>query len=361
MPNFNEQPNFDLKVPTLPNYNIGWLHRFNEALQALVNRTRYLYENGTGTSVEIVNNLTTSDATKALSAEMGVFIAESFGQAIADLIQDVALKADLDSPNFTGNPAAPTQVQGTNDGKLATTQFVNDAVYNAINALISSAPENLNQLNELATALNNDPNFATTVLSAVANKLAIDVVMTLTTQQKNNVFASLGLQAGATAQNTDGLGEGSNKYFTEARVLASVLAGLVTTNSSAVVATDTVLVALGKLQKQASDLFANQRYQFLNDSTTAQTTYTVPASAVTENGRTIIELTNASLTSITVNAATGVGKIVGDSVYVKIMQPYTAQALLASGVSLEGDLTFSYQYQTKCLAYKGSNTWSVVG
>ena len=32
-----------------------------------------------------------------------------------------------------------------------------------------------------------------------------------------------------------------------------------------------------------------------------------------------------------------------------------------SGVTLNGDLTFSYQYQTKTLIYKGSNTWKVVG
>ncbi|WP_297927428.1 hypothetical protein [uncultured Agitococcus sp.] len=106
---------------------------------------------------------------------------------------------------------------------------------------------------------------------------------------------------------------------------------------------------------------ANQRYQFLNDSTTTLTTYTVPASAVTENGRTIIELSNNSLTSITVNTSTGTGKSVGDSVNISITGTYAAQALVASGVSLQGDLTFSYQYETKTLVYKGSNVWKVVG
>lgn len=306
MPNFTEQSNFDDKVPSLPEYNIGWLHRFNEALQAVVNRTRYLLENGSGASVEIVNNLTTSDPNKALSAEMGVFIAQYIGDAITEL----ALKAPLISPVFTGNPAAPTQTQGTNDSKLATTQFVNDAVYNAINALISSAPENLNQLNELAAALNNDPDFATTVLNAVANKLAIDVIMTLTTQQKNNVFVSLGLGSMANAN--------ASNYLS----------------------------------------VANSRYQFVADT---GTTYTVPASAVTENGRTIIELSNNSLTSITVDTNTGAGKTSGDSVHISITGTYAGQALVASGVTLEGDLTFSCQYQTKTLVYKGSDVWKVVG
>ena len=53
---------------------------------------------------------------------------------------------------------------------------------------------------------------------------------------------------------------------------------------------------------------ANSRYQFVSD---AGTTYTVPASAVTANGNTIIELSNNSLTSITVNAATATGKTAG--------------------------------------------------
>lgn len=100
------------------------------------------------------------------------------------------------------------------------------------------------------------------------------------------------------------------------------------------------------------------RYQFVTDD---NTTYIVPASAVTANGNTIIELSNNSLTSITINAATGTGKTAGDSVNISITGTYAAQALVASGVTLQGDLTFSYQYDTKTLVYKGSNVWKVVG
>jgi hypothetical protein len=106
---------------------------------------------------------------------------------------------------------------------------------------------------------------------------------------------------------------------------------------------------------------ADVRYVFLNDSTTSLTTYTVPASAVTAVGRTIIELSNNSLTSITINAATGTGKSVGDSVNVSITGAYAAQVLVGSGATLEGDLTFSYQHQTKTLIYNGSDTWKIVG
>jgi len=100
---------------------------------------------------------------------------------------------------------------------------------------------------------------------------------------------------------------------------------------------------------------------FLNDSTTSLTTYTVPASAVTAVGRTIIELSNDYLTSITINAATGTGKSVGDSVNISITGIYDAQELVGSGAALQGDLVFGYQHQTKTLVYKGSNVWKIVG
>ena len=108
---------------------------------------------------------------------------------------------------------------------------------------------------------------------------------------------------------------------------------------------------------------ADVRYVFLNDSTTAQNTYTVPASAVTATGRTIIELPNNSLTSITIDTDTGAGKTSGDSVNISITGTNANVQVLAAGagVTLQGDLTFSYPHQTKTLVYKGSNVWKVVG
>jgi len=103
---------------------------------------------------------------------------------------------------------------------------------------------------------------------------------------------------------------------------------------------------------------ANSRYQFVSD---AGTTYTVPASAVTANGNTIIELSNNSLTNITVNAATATGKTAGDSVTIHITGTYAAQALVADGVTINGTLAFSANAKIKTLIYRGSNTWTVLG
>ncbi len=103
---------------------------------------------------------------------------------------------------------------------------------------------------------------------------------------------------------------------------------------------------------------ANSRYQFVSD---AGTTYTVLASAVTANGNTIIELSNNSLTSITVNTSTATGKTAGDSVTIQITGTYGAQILVASGVTLNGTLAFSANAKIKTLIYRGSNTWTVLG
>ena len=103
---------------------------------------------------------------------------------------------------------------------------------------------------------------------------------------------------------------------------------------------------------------ANSRYQFVSN---AGTTYTVPASAVTANGNTIIELSNNSLTSITINTSTATGKTAGDSVTIHITGTYAAQLLVASGVTLNGTLAFSANAKIKTLIYRGSNVWSVLG
>lgn len=46
----------------------------------------------------------------------------------AEMVAALALKAPLNSPVFTGVPAAPTAASGTNTTQIATTAFVEDAV-----------------------------------------------------------------------------------------------------------------------------------------------------------------------------------------------------------------------------------------
>ena len=99
---------------------------------------------------------TTATAVAAVQADVD--------QNEADADAAIALKADIASPTFTGTPAAPTAGAGTNTTQLATTAFVTAAVA----AVIDSAPGALDTLNELAAALGDDANFATTITNSIA-------------------------------------------------------------------------------------------------------------------------------------------------------------------------------------------------
>jgi hypothetical protein len=78
----------------------------------------------------------------------------------------VASKAPLASPALTGTPTAPTASAGTNTTQIATTAFVKSEV----DAVIAAAPGALNTLDELAAALGDDANFASTVTTNLASK-----------------------------------------------------------------------------------------------------------------------------------------------------------------------------------------------
>jgi|TARA_R110002124_G_scaffold67059_1_gene182209 hypothetical protein len=80
--------------------------------------------------------------------------------------------APLASPALTGTPTAATAAQGTNSTQVATTAFVATEV----NAVIAAAPAALDTLNELAAALGDDANYATTTTNAIAAKLTTPVI-----------------------------------------------------------------------------------------------------------------------------------------------------------------------------------------
>ncbi|ELY7390870.1 phage tail protein [Cronobacter universalis] len=86
----------------------------------------------------------------------------------------LATKAPLASPALTGTPTAPTAAQTVNSTQIATTAFVKAAIA----ALVASSPAALDTLNELAAALGNDPNFATTMTNALAGKQPLDATLT---------------------------------------------------------------------------------------------------------------------------------------------------------------------------------------
>ncbi|EQB0151876.1 gp53-like domain-containing protein [Enterobacter hormaechei] len=115
------------------------------------------------------------------------------------------LKAPLTSPTLTGTPKAPTAAQTVNDTQIATTAFVKAA----ISALVGgSTPEGLDTLSELAAALNNDPQFATTMKKALEGKQPLNQTLTdLSGKTVAGILEYLGL--GEAAKRS--IGNGANQ------------------------------------------------------------------------------------------------------------------------------------------------------
>ncbi|PMU25090.1 MULTISPECIES: phage tail protein [unclassified Pseudomonas] len=80
------------------------------------------------------------------------------------------LKAPANNPILTGLPECPTAPTGSNNRLIANAAFVQKTVQDAITAVMDGAPGALDTLKELATALGNDPNFSTTILTALGTK-----------------------------------------------------------------------------------------------------------------------------------------------------------------------------------------------
>ncbi|EBO4170778.1 prophage tail fiber N-terminal domain-containing protein [Salmonella enterica] len=95
-------------------------------------------------------------------------------KAVKTVMGEVQTKAPLDSPALTGTPTAPTPETTAAGIEIATAAFVAAKVAQ----LVGSAPETLDTLKELADALGNDPNFATTVLNKLAGKQPLDETLT---------------------------------------------------------------------------------------------------------------------------------------------------------------------------------------
>ncbi|EGA9821560.1 shikimate transporter [Salmonella enterica] len=95
-------------------------------------------------------------------------------KAVKAVMSEAQTKAPLDSPAFTGTPTTPTPPDDAKGLQTANAEFVRKLIA----ALVGSVPESLDTLQELADALGNDPNFATTVLNKLAGKQPLDETLT---------------------------------------------------------------------------------------------------------------------------------------------------------------------------------------
>jgi uncharacterized protein (UPF0371 family) len=89
---------------------------------------------------------------------------------------------------------SPAQIADTETvaNKTWSSTKINDAITTAISALTTGAPAAMNTLDELANALGDDANFASTITTALSNRLRFDAAQALTAPQKVQGNANLG-------------------------------------------------------------------------------------------------------------------------------------------------------------------------
>ncbi|EDT9332298.1 hypothetical protein BOI54_001445 [Salmonella enterica subsp. enterica serovar Sandiego] len=123
-------------------------------------------------------------------------------KAVKAVMSEAQTKAPLDSPAFTGAPTTPTPPDDAKGLQTANAEFVRKLIA----ALVGSVPESLDTLQELADALGNDPNFATTVLNKLAGKQPLDETLTaLSGKSVDGLIEYVGL--GEAAKRNVGTGE----------------------------------------------------------------------------------------------------------------------------------------------------------
>jgi hypothetical protein len=112
-------------------------------------------------SSQLANYLTTATAASTyltISSASSTYLTQSSASSTY---------APLASPALTGSPTTPNVSAGDSSTKIANTSFVMTAVAN----LVNGAPEALNTLAELATALGSDASFSTTISASIGGKL----------------------------------------------------------------------------------------------------------------------------------------------------------------------------------------------
>jgi hypothetical protein len=249
---------------------------------------------------------TTATAVAAVQADVD--------QNEADADAAIALKADIASPTFTGTPAAPTAGAGTNTTQLATTAFVTAAVA----AVIDSAPGALDTLNELAAALGDDANFATTITNSIAAVQAdVDQNEVDSDAAESALSGRLDtLEADPTTASAVAL---------KADIASPALTGTPTAPTAAADTNTTQIATTAYVQTELSDLIGDapagldtlgEIADALNDDVAALSNVTTLVNANEDHVDNLVTLTGVAKDSV--NLGTFTGSTITDSVAIKV-------------------------------------------
>lgn len=159
---------------------IGVLDSLNTtAKTSLVAAVNEVLTAGEANTAKIGDTATlTTTAKTSLAAAINEVNAALSGIDLTGIINDLAAASVLDK-TYSANKIA-------------------SLIAAAIAGLVDSSPATLDTLNELATALGNDPNFVTTITTALGNRVRVDAAQTFTAleqaQARDNIGAASAVQ-----------------------------------------------------------------------------------------------------------------------------------------------------------------------
>lgn len=142
--------------------------------------------------------------------------------------------------NFTGSSVNATFSGETLTVTIDDRQYIDQAVSTAVSSLVDSAPGTLDTLNELAAALGDDPNFATTMMTALGNRLRVDAAQGLNDTQKRQARENAGIKRATAQFTTASTASGSTDTGTVAMATAFNLLSITTNYPARVRLYDTV-------------------------------------------------------------------------------------------------------------------------
>ena len=151
-----------------------------------------------------------------------VALAQAIGTDVKTLTTAVGSLSALNTTTKTSLVAAINELltrigsagaainDGAGNGNTSVTWSA-DKIFDSIEAakaaikseILGGAGTALDTLNELAAALNNDPSFATTIATQIANRVRFDAAQTLTAPQQTQARANIGAQSAAAIGDPD--------------------------------------------------------------------------------------------------------------------------------------------------------------
>jgi hypothetical protein len=290
-------------------------------------------------------------------------------------------KAPLASPALTGTPTAPTASPATDTTQVATTAFVRAEVA----ALVSSAGSTLDTLNEIATALGNDANFATTITTSIGLKapiasptftgtVTIPTGASITTPTVAGGINHSGSTSGTTTLQASAIASGT---ITLPAVTGTVITtGDTGTVTSAMITDETIVnadisasaaIAYSKLNlgtsvtnSDISTTAAIDLGKLADISTNGQTaSYTL----VLADKNKIVEMNVATANTVTVPPNSSVAFPVGAQI--QVLQTGAGQCTITAGagVTVNGTpgLKVRSQWSYVTLIKRATDSWVVVG